>query len=64
MVPTNGVKWKLDEVVDSVLPDEGCEVLGGEVNDEEWDKNDSKNATDGDDTCTLVKWGGGNFKLL
>ena len=33
---------KLDGVVDSVPPDEGCEVLDGEVNNEEWDKNGKK----------------------
>ena len=38
MIQTNGVKRKLDGVVDSVPPNEGCEVLNGEVNDEELHK--------------------------
>jgi len=32
-------------VFDSVSPDKGCDVLYGEVNDEEWDKIDIKNFT-------------------
>jgi len=32
----------MDGVVDSVPPDEGCEVLDEEVNDEECDQNDNK----------------------
>ena len=56
MIRTDGVKWKLDEVVESVQPHEGREVLDGEV-DEEWDKNDNKNVADSDDTYILVKWG-------
>jgi len=31
MIPPDGVKWKLDGVVDSVPPDKSCEVLGGEL---------------------------------
>ena len=31
MIPPDGVKEKLDGVVDSVLPDNGCEVLDGEL---------------------------------
>ena len=27
MVPPDGVKWKLDGMVDSVPPDKGCQVL-------------------------------------
>ena len=45
-------------MADSVLPDEGCKVLDGEGNDEEWDKNDNKNVADSDDTHILVKEGG------
>ena len=41
MIPTDGVKWNLDGVVDSIPLDEGCEVFDGEVIDEEWDKNDN-----------------------
>ena len=49
MIPPDGVKRKLDGVVDSVPPDEGCEVLDGEVTDEEWDENDNENVADSDD---------------
>ena len=45
-------------MVDSVPPDEGCEVLGGEVNNEEFDTNDNKNYADSNDTHILVEWGG------
>ena len=31
MIPTDGVKWKLDGVVDSLSPDKGCEQLDGEL---------------------------------
>jgi len=34
MIPPDGVKLKLDRVVDSVPPDMGCEMLGGELNNE------------------------------
>ena len=30
-IPLDGVKLKLDGVVDSVPPDKGCEVLDGEL---------------------------------
>ena len=32
LIPTDGVKRKLDGVVDSVLPDKDCEVLDEELN--------------------------------
>ena len=57
VIPTDGVKCKLDGVVESVSPDEGCEMLVGEVNDEELDKNENKNIADSDDTHILVEWG-------
>ena len=44
-------------MLDSAPPDESCEVLDGEVNDEERDKNDNKNIADSDDTHIVVKWG-------
>ena len=44
-------------VIDSVPPDEGCEVHGGEVNYEEWDKIGNKNVADSNDTHILVTWG-------
>ena len=34
MIPPDGVKRKLDGVVDSDLPDKGCEVLAGELTHE------------------------------
>ena len=48
---------KIGRVDASVPPDEGCEVLDGVVNHEEWDKNDNNNVADSDDTHTSVKWG-------
>ena len=57
MIPTDGVKWKLDGVVDSVPPDEGCKALGGEVNNEGWDKYNNESAYDRDETHMLIKWG-------
>ena len=50
-------------MVHIVTPNEGCEVLDGEVNDEEWDKNDNQNVADSDDTYNLIKWGG-HFRVL
>ena len=35
MIPPDGIKQKLDRVVDDVPPDEGCEVLDGELTEEE-----------------------------
>ena len=40
-------------MVDSIPLDESCEMLDGEVNDEDWDKN----VADSDITHILVKWG-------
>ena len=34
MIPPDGVKRRLDGVVDSVQPDKGCEVLHGELTHE------------------------------
>ena len=63
MIRTDGVKWKLDDVVESVQPHERREVLDGEVNDEEWDKNDNKNVADSDDNQHFGKMGG-HYKML
>ena len=41
-----------------------CEVLDGEVSDEEWDENDNKSVADSDDTHSLVKMGGGQYNML
>jgi len=53
----------LDEVVDSVPPDKGCEVLAGELTHEKWGENDSENFADSDDAHILLKWGG-HYKML
>ena len=42
MIPPDGIKQKLDRVVDDVPPDEGCEVLDGELTEEEQDENEKK----------------------
>ena len=44
MIRPDGVKRKLDGVVDSVPPDKGCGVLNGELTHEQWDENDSENS--------------------
>ena len=44
-------------MVNSVPPDEGYEVLDGEMDNEEWDKTNNKNVADSDDTQNLMKWG-------
>ena len=55
-IPPDRVKRKSDEVVDSVPPDNGFEVLDGEVTDEKRDKNNSENFADSDDAHNLLKW--------
>ena len=49
MIPPDGVKRKLDGVVDNVPADEGYEVNDGELTEEEWDKNENKTIADSDD---------------
>ena len=49
MIPPDGVKRKLDGVVDNVSPDEGYEVLDGKLTEEEWDENDNETVADSDD---------------
>ena len=49
MIPPDGVKRKLDGVVNNVPPDEGYEVLDGELTKEEWDENEHKTVADSDD---------------
>ena len=63
MIPPDGVKRKLDEVVDSIQPGKGCEVLVGELTHEQRDENDSGNFADSDDTHDLLNWGG-HCKIL
>ena len=50
-------------MVGSVPPDEGCEVLDGEMNDEECDKNGKNTVADSNDTQNLIKWGV-HYKVL
>ena len=47
-------------MVDSVPPDKGLKVLGGELTHEYWDENDSKSFVDSDETRILLEWGGGS----
>ena len=49
MIPPDGVKRKLDGVVDNVPPDEGYEVLDGELTEAEWDENENETVVDSDD---------------
>ena len=46
MIPPDGVERKLDGVVDHVPPDEGYEVLDGELTEEEWDENENETVAD------------------
>ena len=57
MIPPDGVKRKLVGVVDGVPPDEGMEVLGGELTDEEYASNsgsESKNEEEEESSVTQV----------
>lgn len=36
MIPSGRVKYMLKKVVDGTPPDEGLEIKGGELTDEEW----------------------------
>ena len=49
MILPDGVKRKLDGVVDNVPPDEDYEVLDGELSEEEWDENENETVADSDD---------------
>ena len=57
IIPPDGVKRKLDGVVDSVPPNKGCEVLYGELTHEQWGENDNENFADSNDSHILLKWG-------
>ena len=48
MIAADGVKQKLDGVVDNVPPDECYEVLYGELT-EDWDENENETVVDSDD---------------
>ena len=44
MIPPDGVKRKiLDEVIDGIPPDEGCEILDGEYSHHKWDDDENLN---------------------
>ena len=49
MILPDGVKRKLDGVVDNVPPDEGYEVPDGELTEEEWDENENETVADSDE---------------
>ena len=49
IIPPDGVKQKLDGVVDNVPPDEGYEVLDWELTEEEWDENENETVPNSDD---------------
>ena len=49
--------------MDSIPPDKGCEVLGGELSHEELDENDCETFTNSDEAHILLKWGG-QYKML
>ena len=49
IVPPDGIKRKLNGKVDNVQPNEGYEVLNGELTEEEWDENENKTVADSDD---------------
>ena len=54
MIPPDGVKWKLDGVVDNVPPDECYEVLDGKLTEEEWDENEKETVADSDDQVDIT----------
>ena len=49
MIPPDGVKRKLDAVVDNVASDKDYEVLDGKLTEEEWDKDETETVADSDD---------------
>ena len=49
MIPPDGVKRKLDAVVDSIPPDEGKEVDDGDLTDHEWDDREVNMASSDED---------------
>ena len=59
MIPPDGVKKKLDGVIDIVSHEKSCEVLAGELTHEYWNRNSSEYFADSDDGNILLKLGGG-----
>ena len=50
MIPPDSLKRKLlDEVIDSISPEEGCETLDRGYNDDEWDDDEKENADESED---------------
>ena len=48
IISPDWVNQRLDGVVDNVPPDEGYEVLDGELTKEEWDENENETVADSD----------------
>ena len=46
IIPPDGVKRKLDQVVEGVPPDEGFEMMGGDITDDDCDDNDDDDDDD------------------
>ena len=57
--PPDGVKRKLDAVVDSIPLEKGCEVIDGELTHEKLGEKDNKIFADSDDAHILLRWGEG-----
>ena len=51
-ISPEGVKRKLNGVVDDIPPDEEYEILGGEPTDDEWGSDESENETDDETSDT------------
>ena len=54
--------WK--RAVDSVPLDKGCEMFDGKLTHEKWNESDRDNFADSDDSQILLKWEGGDYKVL
>ena len=52
MILPTGVKRKLNGIVDSIPPDEGCKILRGEPTDDEWGKDESENESEDENNDT------------
>ena len=59
MIPPNGVKYKFEKVIDGTPLDEGLEIIGGELTDEEWDDMENEQKEN-----NLNKNGSGNMKAI
>ena len=59
MIPPDGMKYKFEKVVDGTPPDEGLEIIGGKLTDDEWD--DIENEQEGNN---LNENGSGNMNVI